>query len=415
MIQNAPSLTKDNRLKIVFLAPFGIRPKGTLIARMLPLAVALQTAGHSVTIIAPPYTNPEDSGRTETVQGVRLVNVSLGPGGKALSAIPVAWRMFRAAVAEKPDLVHLFKPKGYGGIAAMLMIALKQAGIKMPPVFLDTDDWEGSGGMNALHNYSQLEKRVYAFQEQWLLRHAKGVTVASIALEQLVTKMGTGMDNLLYLPNCVTDRPAGDGTKGRQKLGIGLDVPVLLLYTRFFEFSQDRLHRLLADICRQLPQTRFLIVGAGRNNEEKQLQQAAESMGFADALTMAGWTEPKELPDLLAAADMAIYPFDNTLTNRTKCPAKLTELLCSGIPVTADRVGQIPEYLAPELHPFLCDPEDVKSMANHCVKLLQNRDKCRELGRVGREYILEHFRWDDYAAKLERFYRKIEHGKGGLD
>ncbi len=41
-------------MKIVFLAPFGIRPKGTVIARMLPLAVELQKIGHSVTIIAPP-------------------------------------------------------------------------------------------------------------------------------------------------------------------------------------------------------------------------------------------------------------------------------------------------------------------------------------------------------------------------
>ena len=29
-------------MKIVFLAPFGVRPKGTLQARMLPLAQALQ-------------------------------------------------------------------------------------------------------------------------------------------------------------------------------------------------------------------------------------------------------------------------------------------------------------------------------------------------------------------------------------
>ena len=114
-------------MKIVFLAPFGIRPKGTLIARMLPLAVAMQGLGHQVTIVAPPYTNPEDAGRTETVQGVKLLNVKLGPGSKTLSTFPVAWRMLRAALAEKPDAIHLFKPKGYGGIAAMLFYVLVYA------------------------------------------------------------------------------------------------------------------------------------------------------------------------------------------------------------------------------------------------------------------------------------------------
>ena len=41
-------------MKIVFIAPFGIRPKGTVIARMIPLAAGLQGLGHRVTIVAPP-------------------------------------------------------------------------------------------------------------------------------------------------------------------------------------------------------------------------------------------------------------------------------------------------------------------------------------------------------------------------
>jgi len=47
-------------MKIVFLAPFGIRPKGTVIARMVPLAAGLCALGHEVVIVAPPYTNTED-------------------------------------------------------------------------------------------------------------------------------------------------------------------------------------------------------------------------------------------------------------------------------------------------------------------------------------------------------------------
>lgn len=392
-------------MKIVFLAPFGIRPKGTLIARMLPLAVAMQDLGHQVTIIAPPYTNPEDAGRTETVRGIKLLNVKLGPGGKALSTFPVAWRMLRATMAEKPDLVHLFKPKGYGGIAAMLMQFLKRLGLKMPPVFMDTDDWEGSGGMNELHAYSSLEKRVYVFQEQWLTRHAQGVTVASKALQQLVAGMEIRLNQTLYLPNCVEDLPGGNVAATRTEMGLEPDTPVLLLYTRFFEFSQQRLHALFSAIHCARPGVRFLVVGRGRNHEEELLRKAANDNGYADALIMAGWVEPEQLPDLLVCGDLAVYPFDDNLVNRAKCPAKLTELLLAGVPVVGDRVGQIPEYLTPELHAFLCEPGDVNNMADHCIALLDNRSGCKELGRSGRSYIIEHFRWADYAAKLEQFYQ----------
>ena len=393
-------------MKVVFLAPFGIRPKGTVIARMLPLAVELQKLGHTVTIIAPPYTNPEDSGATEIIRGVRLVNVVLPSGGKAAGAPLLALRMFWAALKERPDIVHLFKPKGYGGLAAMLMLGLRRAGLRMPPVFVDTDDWEGKGGMNDLHDYSSVEKRLFAFQEQWLSCHAAGVSVASRELERLTLAMGVPREQVLYLPNCVEDLPSGNRARVRAKLGILPDTPVVLLYTRFFEFSQERLYRVFAGIHRQVPCVRFLVVGKGRHGEEEQLLTAAREMGFAEALLMAGWVEPAEIPDYLAAADVAIYPLDDTLVNRAKCPAKLTEIIRAGVPVVADGVGQALEYLPPGRDDLLCAPGDVAAMADAVVGLLADAEQRRCRGAEGRCYLLDHFNWRTYAVALDTFYRE---------
>ena len=391
-------------MKIVFLAPFGIRPKGTVIARMIPLGAELQRLGHQVVIVAPPYTNPEDSGKSELVSGVRLVNVTLGPRHKALAAPLLAWRMLRAAHAEKPALLHLFKPKGYGGIAAMLHLSLQTLGLRLMPLLLDTDDWEGSGGMNELHGYSSLEKRVYQFQEQWLMRRAAGVTVASRGLEELAAGMGVPGERLLYLPNCVGQPVSGDGEKVRIRLGIAPQVPVLLLYTRFFEFSQEKLHFLFFQIHRELPQVRFLVVGKGRSGEEDLLLAAAREKGFADALVMAGWVEPEALPDYLAAGDLALYPFADNLVNRTKCPAKLTELLLAGKAVVADRVGQLEEYIDVGRSGLLCAPDDWQEMADHAIRLLRDPQRRAELGAEGRRYLRGRFNWRDFAQKLDRFY-----------
>ncbi|KAF0218713.1 MAG: group 1 glycosyl [Geobacteraceae bacterium] len=391
-------------MKIVFLTPFGIRPKGTVIARMLPLAVELQRLGHRVVIVAPPYTNPEDSGKVEEIRGVTLRNIVLGPKNKVLAAPVLGWRMFREMLAEKPDLVHLFKPKGYGGVAGMLHLFLRRVGLRLPPLFLDTDDWEGKGGMNELHAYSSVEKRFYRFQEQWLIRRAAGVTVASRALQSMVGAMGVAGERVLYLPNCVVAERRGDGSNIRQRLGIGAETPVLLLYTRFFEFSQEKLHRVFGEIHRRVPGVRFLVVGKGRNNEEAALSEAARAGGFADALVMGGWVEPAELPDFLAAGDVAIYPFADTLVNRCKCPAKLTELLQAGVPVVADRIGQVTEYMGPELSSLLCDPDDWQAMAEKAALLLLDPDRRRALGNAACRYLLEHFSWHAYAAQLNDFY-----------
>lgn len=394
-------------MKIVFLAPFGIRPKGTVIARMLPLAVELQRLGHRVVIIAPPYTNPEDSAKEEVVEGVLLRNVRLGPRHKALAAPFLAWRMLRAALGEKPDLIHLFKPKGYGGLAAMVLLALQRLGGRLPPLVLDTDDWEGSGGMNELHAYSSVEKRFYHFQEQWLTRRAVGVTVASRGLEALVRAMGVPDRRLLYLPNCVRQSRTGNGAAIRRRLGIAADAPVVLLYTRFFEFDQEKLHTVAAAICQQVAGVRLLVVGKGRHDEEGALLAASRDGGFADMLVMAGWVEPRELPDYLAAGDLAIYPFADNLVNRCKCPAKLTELLLAGCPVVADRVGQIAEYIQPGLSGILCDPDDWQDMAEQVVALLKDSPRRQALGAAGRRYLLERFAWPGFAGELARFYESV--------
>lgn len=389
---------------IVFLAPFGIRPKGTVIARMIPLAAGLQSLGHRVTIVAPPYTNPEDSGKVEVVGGVTVKNIFLGPRNRALATPVLTWRMLHAALAEKPDLVHLFKPKGYGGLAAMLQLCCERIGIRMPPLFLDTDDWEGEGGMNDLHSYSMIEKHLFAFQEKWLSRKSAGVTVASRELQKLAEGLGVLAGRILYLPNCVDDLSPGDGVPVREKLGIPFDAPVLLLYTRFFEFSQNRLHLVFSAIHHQISDIRFLVVGKGRYGEEYALQAASHSMGFPEALVMAGWVEPKHISDYLAAADVAIYPLDDTLINRAKCPAKLTELLRAGVPVVADGVGQATEYVRPGISGILCDPEAISDMVEQAVELLRNTDKRRELGKAGRQFLLDNFAWKDAAVALDSFY-----------
>jgi glycosyltransferase involved in cell wall biosynthesis len=391
-------------MKIVFLAPFGIRPKGTLIARMIPLAVELQELGHEVAIIAPPYTNPEDSGKTETVRGVKLHNIRLVPAGKIAATPILTWRMFRAAMAERPDRVHLFKPKGFGGLAAMLHIVLLRLGGRLPPLFVDTDDWEGSGGMNALHEYSRMERLLFRFQERWLLPRAAGVTVASRTLQTQAWGMGIAPKRTLYLPNGVDDLPPGDGIRIRVKLGIPADAPVVLLYTRFFEFDQGRLHLIFAELCRRVPGVCFLVVGKGRSGEEEQLAEAAKTLGFEQALFMAGWAEQRDIPDYLAAGDVAIYPFADTLVNRAKCPAKLAEIMRAGVPVVADNVGQLAEYIKPGISGLLCSPDDWREMADHVADLLRDSEKRRLLGENGRSCLLENFNWKDLTAKLNEFY-----------
>jgi glycosyltransferase involved in cell wall biosynthesis len=371
---------------------------------MIPLAAELQLLGHKVTIVAPPYTNSEDSGKTETVRGVTIKNISLGPSNKVIAALVLGRRLYQAAMAESPDLVHLFKPKGYGGVAAFAHILLRRLGRRLPPIFVDVDDWEGPGGMNELHPYTWVERSVFGLQEGWLQKRAAGVTAASRTLQARTSDLGIPPERTLYLPNGIDDLAPGDGKRIRAKLGIPADALVLLLYSRFFEFDQGRLHRIFAGICRQVPGVRVLVVGKGRSGEEEQLAEAAKTLGFEQSLYMAGWVEPEDIPDFLAAGDVALYPFADTLVNRAKCPAKLAEIMRAGIPVVADNVGQLAEYIKPEISGLLCNPDDWREMADRAADLLGDPEKRHLLGENGRRRMMENFSWHCLAAELNEFY-----------
>lgn len=393
-------------MKIVFLAPFGIRPKGTLQARMLPLARELQSRDHRLSIIAPPYTNPEDSGREEIVDGVMIRNIPIEPYHRILSTPLLAARMMMAARVDAPSLIHLFKPKGYGGVGVIPRLLISPAGERSIPILVDTDDWEGDGGMNEIHPYRSLEKRFYAFQERFILRRADGVTAASRALCSIVSTL-RGDDRILHLPNGVGVMGPGDGWGVRRRYGIGADTPVVLLYTRFFEFSQDRLYRVLREIFSRRPDIRFLVVGKGRRGEEYALERDAACGGYAHSLVMAGWVDPSQIPDHIAAADLAIYPFDDTLVNRCKCPAKLTEIVAQGVAVVADRVGEIPEYLPPEADPFLTDPGAPEGMAAAVIRLIDDPPLRRRIGDTALRFIHSRFSWSHQAEMIETFYRRF--------
>ncbi len=395
-------------MKIVFLAPFGIRPKGTVQARMLPLAQELQRRGHELEIIAPPYTNPEDSGLVEMIGEVRLRNVLLGPVAGILAAPFIAFRMLRAALDFQPDIIHLFKPKGFGGLAAMLLVAIRKLGFKSPVLVVDSDDREGRGGMNDLHPYSLPEKWLFAFQEERLSRWADGVTIASRALESLALGMGVLPSKTLYLPNGPLVRPKGDRHKGRLRYGISSQSKVLLLYTRFFEFSQQKLYSLVEGLSRRIPDFKLLVVGQGPNAEEKEFEQAAIRGGFYKNIVFAGWVQPDELPDCLAASDAAVYPFDDTLVNRTKCPAKLAELAASGIAVAAERVGQIGEYLQHAESAILVEPGDESGLLDAAERLLKEPELARRLGTEAARRLSANFSWELQAERLEQFYYRMK-------
>jgi glycosyltransferase involved in cell wall biosynthesis len=173
------------------------------------------------------------------------------------------------------------------------------------------------------------------------------------------------------------------------------------------EFAVERLVEIWQRVARAVPEAQLIVVGRGLRGEERMLLQLVAECGLREHVRYLGWPGWVAMPGILAAADVALMPFDDTLINRTKCPARLVELMAAGLPVVADGVGQNREYIEDRVSGRLVPPGDVGAFANAMVELLLDRERRHAMGSAAAERVAGHFTWQRLALTVEQAYQGV--------
>ncbi len=394
-------------MNITMIAPFALQPKGTTRERVLPLARALAGRGHGVRVIIPAWDNPCEAGLCWKEAGVAVESVLLPP--PLLPRLPLL--LATRARTGQPDVVHVFKPKAYTGLAAEMLMLRRTRWV------LDHDDWEGRGGWNERNRYRLPQRLLFHWQEQRLPRHAGAVTVASRTLEAQVWGMGVRPQRVFYLPNGA-DHAKYDSWKQaaqpdtvmrmREQLGIESN-PTLLLYTRFVEFPVEWVIHLLKHLAAAMHDVKLLVLGSGFFGEERKLLQLAQPAGLAHSIVHRA-IQPSDLADgtlaqMLAAADIGIFPMRDSLVNRAKCPVRLIDMMAMGLPIVAARVGQVGEYVEQNVSGLLVEPGDDRGFAEAALRLLQSSQLREAMGAAAKARLWARFDWANLAEMAERAYQ----------
>ncbi|MCP4420039.1 MAG: glycosyltransferase family 4 protein [Chloroflexi bacterium] len=384
-------------MRIAMVGPFGLHPNKTMASRALGLARPLVQQGHTVTLFMPPWQTPDEADKQWQVDGVGIRYVSLGGG-----VLGITRRLLSEVLAWQPDVVHCFKPKAYSGLVAWWLWHFHRYRLRL---IVDSDDWEGWGGWNELASYTPLQKRFFAWQEQWGMRHCHALTVASRALQTLAWGMGLPLQRVVYLPNGSGIQNSG-GNEHSSVISNQLAMePTVLVYSRLFEFDTERLVAILRGVKTAVPNLHILMVGAGLfEADAADFRQQAAAVGIMDAIEDTGWVELEKLPALLARANVGIYLMEDTLLNRTKCPVKLADMLAAGVPVVAEAVGQVAEYVVNGRSGILLPSGDIIGIINEIVTLLQNNERQTQLSVGAKAHIANHFNWDILSTRLLQIY-----------
>ena len=388
-------------MRIVYLAPFAFAPKATVSARMLPMAAALVRRGHQVTILLPPYDHPAHSGQVWERHGVRLENAHVPAG---MSGWRLYWHLAHQLAARagqlRPDAIHVFKPVG---VAALALWRLRRAPYRL---VLDNDDWEGRGGWVDANPYPPAQKLFMIWQEGWALRFAPQVTCASQVLLARTQRLRAGKpaDSVHLLPNgpgewlraSVAQAEANRAALRRQ---LGWDQP-MVIYAGNVPLNHDL--DIAVHALRALPRARWAIVAAGEGLPA--LRRAVAQAGIGERVIWQGFMPHDQLIAWLVAADVAIYPYRDTLINRAKCSGKVIDYMVCGKPMVVSDVGMNRMYLEHERSALLTPPGDGEAFRAGLARLLAEPAFAAELGRAAQQRVWAHFGWEGRIAALEQIY-----------
>ena len=371
-------------------------------ARTVPMARELAALGHKPVIIVPPWDTPDRALPLEISHEIPVRNVRVPVG--LLQHPGSMFRLLRAVLAERPDVVVCVKPKAYAALFALLFGQLNQRRGGPMRLVVDTDDWEGSGGWNDMGATPRFLRGFVALNEQLALRAADQVIVASRELENLVSGSGVPESRLSYIPNGSWEGAAGwlkgDRQSGRARLGMQ-NEPLILLYSRLFEFDRERVVENIRRILDAVPNARLLVVGIGLSGEEDLFRRSLSEYGILNRSHLVGWVERPQLPDILAAADVAIVPMDDSRVNRSRCSVKLLDLMLSSVPIVADRVGQVPSFLTNGVSGVTVDPSDPVAMSREAIDLFRNPERARKLGIAAERRARFDLHWDRHRSAIE--------------
>jgi glycosyltransferase involved in cell wall biosynthesis len=173
-----------------------------------------------------------------------------------------------------------------------------------------------------------------------------------------------------------------------------------------FEFDRERLVAILAGVKTAVPNLQILAVGAGLYEADAaELRRQLQAAGLWAAVTDVGWVELAQLAGVLQTADVGLYLMDDTLLNRTKCPVKLADMLTVGVPVVAEAVGQVSEYVVHGRSGLLRESGDVAGLTADLIYLLQHPEERDRLAQGAKAHMAENFSWEHLSHLVEKAYR----------
>ncbi|ANW65469.1 alpha-(1-2)-phosphatidylinositol mannosyltransferase [Mycobacterium sp. djl-10] len=230
-------------------------------------------------------------------------------------------------------------------------------------------------------------------------RYTRGRFAAAFGPGAGLEHLPSGVDTERFRP----DAAAREDLRARYRLG---GRPTVVCVSRLVpRKGQDMLIRALPVLRERVPGAALVIVGGGPDRDR--LHGLAADAGVTEHVVFTDGVPADELPAHYAMADVFAMPC------RTRGAGLDVEGLgivfleasATGIPVVAGDSGGAPETVLEGQTGHVINGRDAEQLVDTLSLLLAHPERGATMGRRGREWVTEHWRWDTIAARAADLLR----------
>lgn len=244
--------------------------------------------------------------------------------------------------------------------------------------------------------------------EKFLYGRATHILVNSPAYKEYIVAKGVPEKKVTFIPYG-TDinmfNPNVDGSSVREKLG--LQNKFMVLYAGAMGQAHD-LYTVLRAAKRLDNESRIQFVFFGAGKERANLEAEAGRLGLKNVF-FAGICPKKEMPFIVAAADICLAILQNIPMFRTTYPNKVFDYMAAARPTVLVIDGVVREVIEASGGGVFVQPGNDELLAKTILELSKDPQRVQQIGENARIYLVKHLdRRDKLAETLELLERIIQ-------
>jgi glycosyltransferase involved in cell wall biosynthesis len=200
----------------------------------------------------------------------------------------------------------------------------------------------------------------------------------------------SGIDTDLFRPRHDIHRPS-DGPK--------LLFAGKLTAIKGFDLVIETVLRMLP----KYPNLELRLLGRGNDEHVNKARRRIAAAKAEKNIQIVGYLPYTELPQYYAWCDVFVAPSDHE-----PGPGNIyLEAMSCQKPVIACNSGGAPEVVLDEQTGLLVPPQDTSALERAICRLIEDRKLCSELGRNGRDWVVENFTIARFIDKIEQHYYQL--------